>query len=60
MPLRQKRAAERDALLAKRNAEAGDEAVTMTAAEIQTDQFEKMMNLLDRIHRRVASLADTA
>ena len=52
--LRQKRAAERDALLVKRKAEAGDEAVTKTAAEVQTDPLEKMMNLLDRIHRRVA------
>lgn len=52
--LRQKRAAEREALLAKRKAAESDEAVTKTAAEIQTDELEKMMSLLDRIHRRVA------
>jgi acetyl-CoA decarbonylase/synthase complex subunit delta len=52
--LRQKREAEREALLAKRQAQEGEEEVTKTAAEVQTDPLEKMMNLLDRIHRRVA------
>jgi acetyl-CoA decarbonylase/synthase complex subunit delta len=52
--LRQKREAEREALLTKRMAEQGDVEVTKTAAEVQTDPLEKMMNLLDRIHRRVA------
>ncbi len=52
--LRQKRAAERDALLAKRKAGEADETVAKTAAAVQTDSLEKMMSLLDRIHRRVA------
>ncbi len=52
--LRQKRAAEREALLAKREAEKDDEAVTKTAAAVQTDKLDKMMAMLDRIHRRVA------
>jgi acetyl-CoA decarbonylase/synthase, CODH/ACS complex subunit delta len=52
--LRQKRAAEREALLAKRKAEQADEAVTTTAAAIQSDDLDKMMSLLDRIHRRIA------
>jgi acetyl-CoA decarbonylase/synthase complex subunit delta len=52
--LRQKRAAEREALLAKREAEKDDEAVTKTAAAVQTDELDKMMAMLDRIHRRVA------
>jgi len=51
--LRQKRAAERDALLAKRKAEEVDETVAKTAAAVQADSLEKMMSLLDRIHRRV-------
>jgi acetyl-CoA decarbonylase/synthase complex subunit delta len=52
--LRQKRAAEREALLAKRKAEGQDVAVSKTAAAVQTDPLDKMMDLLDRIHRRVA------
>ena len=52
--LRQKRTAEREAAQAKRMAEESDEAVAKTAAEVQTDPLEKMMGLLDRIHRRVA------
>jgi len=52
--LRQKRAAEREALLAKRKADEKDAAVTKTAAAVQTDPLEKMMALLDRIHRRAA------
>jgi acetyl-CoA decarbonylase/synthase complex subunit delta len=52
--LRQKRAAEREALLSKRRAEQKDAAVAKTAAAVQTDPLDKMMNLLDRIHRRVA------
>jgi acetyl-CoA decarbonylase/synthase complex subunit delta len=52
--LRQKRAAERDALLAKRKAEDKDAAVAKTAAAVQADPLEKMMALLDRIHRRAA------
>jgi acetyl-CoA decarbonylase/synthase, CODH/ACS complex subunit delta len=52
--LRQKRAAEREAAQAKRAAAASDTTVTKTAAEVQTDALEKMMDLLDRIHRRVA------
>jgi acetyl-CoA decarbonylase/synthase complex subunit delta len=52
--LRQKRMAERDAMMAKREDRASDEEVPKTAAEIQTDPLEKMMALLDRIHRRAA------
>jgi acetyl-CoA decarbonylase/synthase, CODH/ACS complex subunit delta len=52
--LRQKRAAEREAMLAKRKAEAKEAAATKTAAAVQTDPLEKMMDQLDRIHRRVA------
>jgi acetyl-CoA decarbonylase/synthase, CODH/ACS complex subunit delta len=52
--LRQKRAAEREALLAKRKAGDQDMAVNKTAAAVQTDPLDKMMDLLDRIHRRVA------
>jgi acetyl-CoA decarbonylase/synthase, CODH/ACS complex subunit delta len=52
--LRQKRAAEREALLAKRKADQKDAAVAKTAAVVQTDPLDKMMGLLDRIHRRVA------
>jgi acetyl-CoA decarbonylase/synthase complex subunit delta len=52
--LRQKRAAEREALLAKRKVELKEAAGAKTAAAVQTDPLDKMMNLLDRIHRRVA------
>jgi len=52
--LRQKRAVEREALLAKRKTEGQDVAVSKTAATVQTDPLDKMMDLLDRIHRRVA------
>ncbi|MDJ0784250.1 MAG: acetyl-CoA decarbonylase/synthase complex subunit delta [Desulfosarcinaceae bacterium] len=51
--LRQKRTAEREALLAKRKEAAGDEEVSKTAAEIQTDPLERMLSRLDRVHRRV-------
>jgi acetyl-CoA decarbonylase/synthase, CODH/ACS complex subunit delta len=51
--LRQKRAAEREAMLAKRKAQEGDTEITKTAAEIQTDPLEKMIGMLDRVHRRV-------
>jgi acetyl-CoA decarbonylase/synthase complex subunit delta len=52
--LRQKRAAEREALNAKRKTEEGEAEIAKTAAEVQTDPLEKMIRLLDRIHRRVA------
>ncbi len=52
--LRQKRSTEREALLAKRKAEEKDTAVAKTAAAVQSDHLDKMMSLLDRIHRRVA------
>jgi len=52
--LRQKRAAEREALQAKRITEEQHVAVSKTAAVVQSDPLDKMMNLLDRIHRRVA------
>jgi acetyl-CoA decarbonylase/synthase, CODH/ACS complex subunit delta len=52
--LRQKRAAERESLLAKRKTEQKNAGVAKTAAAMQTDPLDKMMNLLDRIHRRVA------
>jgi hypothetical protein len=38
----------------KRMAEEKEEAVSKTAAAIQSDQLDKMSALLDRIHRRVA------
>ncbi len=52
--LRQKRAAEREAAVAKRGTAETEEAVPKTAAQIQSDPLEKMMAQLDRIHRRVA------
>ena len=51
--LRQKRAAEREKLMAQR---AGEEiqAVAKTPAAAQKDALDKMIERLDRIHRRVA------
>jgi acetyl-CoA decarbonylase/synthase complex subunit delta len=52
--LRLKRAAEREAALAKRLAEQAEVEVIKTVAEVQADPLDKMMHLLDRIHHRVA------
>ncbi len=52
--LRQKRAAEREAMDAKRAAAAGDEEeVPMTAAAEQKDQVQKILDNLKWVHRRV-------
>ncbi|NNF98973.1 MAG: acetyl-CoA decarbonylase/synthase complex subunit delta [Desulfobacteraceae bacterium] len=51
--LREKRAAEREALMAKRET-VEDTDVTLTPAAEQKSDLEKMLDLLNRIHRRVA------
>ena len=51
MALRQKRAAEREKHEAERKAEA--EAVPKTAAAEQVDLVERLIQNLERIHRRV-------
>jgi acetyl-CoA decarbonylase/synthase complex subunit delta len=51
--LRQKRAAEREKLAAKRPAGEEDEAVSMTAAAIQKSESEKILDKLNWVHRRV-------
>ena len=50
--LRQKRAAEREALAAKRKKAEGEE-VPMTAAAVQKNQNEKILERLNWVHRRV-------
>jgi len=50
--LRRKRAAEREALAAKRQ-KSEDEAVAMTAADIQKSENEKILEKLNWVHRRV-------
>ncbi len=52
--LRLKREAEREALQAKRMKEAKGAAATKTPAKVQKDMLEKLVDQLDRIHRRVA------
>lgn len=52
--LRQKRAAEREKLAAQRAAGATAETVTKTAAAIQMDALDKMIDKLNRVHKRVA------
>ena len=49
---RQQRAEEREKRLAKKKAAEG-RAVTMTPASVRKTQLEKMLEKLDRIHRRV-------
>ena len=49
--LRQKRAAEREKMVAARK-EAHEAHVARTAAAVQMDMLEKMATVLDRIHRR--------
>jgi acetyl-CoA decarbonylase/synthase, CODH/ACS complex subunit delta len=51
--LRQKRAAERKALAAKRAASETGEKVPMTPASEQKSDLEKMLDRLDWVHRRV-------
>jgi acetyl-CoA decarbonylase/synthase complex subunit delta len=50
--VRQKRTAEREALTAKRRAAATEEKVSVTPAEQQTSKTDKMLDRLNRIHRR--------
>jgi acetyl-CoA decarbonylase/synthase, CODH/ACS complex subunit delta len=52
--LRQKRAAEREAKAAERGTEDDDAAVPMTAAAVQKDANEKILERLKWVHRRVA------
>jgi len=50
--VRQKRAAEREALTAKRKATDTEEQVSVTPATQQTSKTDKMLDRLNRIHRR--------
>jgi acetyl-CoA decarbonylase/synthase complex subunit delta len=50
--VRQKRAAEREDLAAKRKVAATEEKVSVTPAEKQTSKTDKMLDRLNRIHRR--------
>ena len=50
--VRQKRAAEREALTAKRKAAATEDQVSVTPADQQTSKTDKMLDRLNRIHRR--------
>jgi acetyl-CoA decarbonylase/synthase complex subunit delta len=50
--VRQKRAAEREELTAKRKVAATEEKVSVTPAEKQTSKTDKMLDRLNRIHRR--------
>lgn len=52
--LRQKRLKEREELMARRKAAAQKDKATMTPAEIQMSQTDKMLDRLNRIHRRVS------
>jgi len=51
--LRDKRAKEREALMAKRQAEGGDRAATLTPAADQKTEQEKMIERLNMIHKRI-------
>jgi len=51
--IRQKRATEREALAAKRKAGAEEGVVSMTPASEQKTETERILNRLDRIHRRI-------
>jgi acetyl-CoA decarbonylase/synthase complex subunit delta len=50
--VRQKRASEREELTAKRKAAATEERVSVTPATQQTSKTDKMLDRLNRIHRR--------
>ncbi|MGD2272107.1 MAG: acetyl-CoA decarbonylase/synthase complex subunit delta [Desulfobacterales bacterium] len=50
--LRQKRSKEREQLMAKRKAAPQKDKVPMTPAEVQVSQTDKMLDRLNRIHRR--------
>ncbi len=52
--LRLKREAEREALRAKRMQEAKGAKIPKTPAKVQKDMLDKLVEQLDRIHRRVA------
>jgi acetyl-CoA decarbonylase/synthase complex subunit delta len=52
--VRQKRAAEREALTTKRKAGATEERVSVTPAAQQTSKTDKMLDRLNRIHRRAS------
>ncbi len=52
--LRQKRAKEREELMARRAAATAQGKVSMTAAAIQKNEMEKIVERLNRIHKRVA------
>jgi len=52
--LRLKREAEREALRAKRKQEAKGAKIPKTPAKVQKDMLDKLVEQLDRIHRRVA------
>lgn len=52
--LRQKRAKERDELMARRTAAAKEGKVSMTPAVVQKNDVEKILDRLNRIHKRVA------
>jgi acetyl-CoA decarbonylase/synthase complex subunit delta len=52
--VRQKRTAEREALNAKRKATAKEKMVSVTPAEEQVSKTDKMLDRLDRIHRRAS------
>ncbi len=52
--IRQKRAAEREKLAAQRATETTSEEVSKTAAAIQKNNLDKMLDRLNRIHKRVA------
>lgn len=50
--IRDKRAEEREAMMAKRAAAGAEKAVTMTAAAVQMTEQEKLIERLNKIHRR--------
>ncbi len=52
--IRQKRAAEREKLIAKRKIAATEEKVSLTPAAQQTSKTDKMLDRLNRIHRRAS------
>ena len=51
--LRQKRAAEREKMAAKRAAGDTDEVIPMTAAAVQKTEHEKILQRLNWLHKRV-------
>jgi acetyl-CoA decarbonylase/synthase complex subunit delta len=52
--MRQKRAAEREAMAAQRAGEEGDAEVPMTAAAVQKSPTDKILDRLNWVHRRVS------